>query len=258
MKKTVLTAAFILGSLAVTGCANTTLVESYESTAGTTLVIETSAPSETSETTEATETTAASNPEDSALDDRSPYISKSAFGDADKVQGQGYIPLKLEEVLDPEIRKCVTELYNKGYTLCDLNYLGNALAGCALIDRQGEKGDFLYFNTGVNCEKDLSDPNAEGLGDEYYFIKMTENQYENLMLRSSSVNYYIYGGDYYPVEKDFKIPEEEDDGNVRRLSNENGCYIEYHRDTSICVLYVDHDKVEGNIPIANDLQGDKK
>lgn len=181
--------------------------------------------------------------------DGSQFISDCHFDVADKVQNQGYIPLKPEEVLDDGVRKYATELYAKGYSLCSLEYMGYAMAGCAIIDPTEPDGkDYRYFNDGISAELMTNDGEGDILTNEYYFIRMTEEQFNTIMLYQSSVNLYIYGNDASPVPADYKIPEGTDDGIVRRITSPAGHYIEYHRDTGICVIYIDHIAYQASLP----------
>ena len=192
--------------------------------------------------------------------DGSQFISKCDPKDADKFQNGGYIPLKPEDVNDPGVREYAEKLYAKGYTLCSLEYLGYAMAGCGLINPEEGSTEYRFFNYGISAELTVNDGVGDVLTNEYYFIRMTEKQFNEIMLYQGQVNLYIYGNDFSPVPKDQKIPDGTDDGIVRRITSDKGHYIEYHRDTGICVIYIDHtvrDDWEKE-PIDDDKLIDKK
>ena len=229
-------AAFLLGCFLLAGC-------SAQKTENGTEISDTTSPESTVEMPDTTSSSEAdADPRAGWVSDGdgSQFISVCHQDAADKFQNAGYIPLKPEDVKDPGVREYAAKLYDKGYSLCSLEYLGYAMAGCAIIEPDEENKEFRYFNYGVSAELTVNDGEGDVLTNEYYFIRMTEEQFNMIMLYQSQVNLYIYGNDASPVPKDYKIPEGTDDGIVRRITSDKGHYIEYHRDTGICVMYIDH------------------
>jgi len=263
MKSKKIVAAFLMSCFLISGCSAKKEEPTTESTTETSIEAETSGTEESMETS-ASETETEISREGWVNDgDGSQFISKCNSKDADKFQNGGYIPLKPEDVNDPGVREYAEKLYAKGYSLCSLEYLGYALAGCGLIEPEEGSTEYRFFNYGISAELIENDGEGDVLKNEYYFIRMTEDQFNNIMLRQSSVNMYIYGNYFGPVEKDFVIPEGTDDGIVRRITSDKGHYIEYHRDTGICVIYIDHvkaneDAEQTGISVNEDDLTDKK
>ncbi len=189
--------------------------------------------------------------------DGSQFISNCNFDNADKFQNGGYIPLKPEDVQDYGVREYARQLYAKGYSLCNIEYLGYAMCGCALIEPPEGSSEFKFFNDGVSAELMVNDGVGDVLTNEYYFIRMTEDQFNNIMLYTGPVNAYIYGNDFSPVPKDYQIPEGTDDGIVRKIASPDGHYIEYHRDTGICILFIDYTVIKDPEPVSSKSQRDK-
>ncbi|SCW43786.1 hypothetical protein SAMN02910456_01133 [Ruminococcaceae bacterium YRB3002] len=236
MNKRIIAIILIMTAL-ITGC-NTGAKNDKGTTAvptstETSITIRVTEPSESSEPSQATDTARPLYHIDDG--DGSQFVSECNFGIADEAQGAGYIPLKPAQVTDPAVRKLAEPLYDQGYDLCDLNYMGKAMAGLALINDGTQYGS--YFNTGVDAS--LVYPHDRG-GDsvrDYWLIRMTEEQFETIMLKSWGVKFYIlydFADDGTGIE-----PKVTDDGTVKRIANDEGNYIEYHRDTGVCVLYVD-------------------
>lgn len=167
-------------------------------------------------------------------DDGSKYISAADARILNAVQGGGYIPMTPDQFSDPLLREYATKFYNNGYDdLIDMEYMGQCQAGFGLIHDTLE-----YFNTGVDAQQIVS--LGEDKGEkvlEMCVIRMTEDQYVNIMLHGCGIEYY-----FSEFEKD-EWPEETDDGNVRRTESINGNYIEYNRGDGVCVLFVDHSLV---------------
>ncbi len=255
-------AAFLVSCFLLSGCSSKKEEPTAESTTETTVETESSVTDETTESSESETETEATISRDGWVDDGdgSQFISKCDPKDADKFQNGGYIPLKPEDVNDPGVREYAEKLYAKGYSLCSLEYLGYAMAGCGLIVPEEGSTEYRFFNYGISAELLVNDGVGDVLTNEYYFIRMTEEQFNTIMLYQSNVNLYIYGQDFSPVPKDFAIPEGTDDGIVRRITSDKGHYIEYHRDTGICVIYIDHTKIDDweTEPIDDDKLTDKK
>ena len=181
------------------------------------------------EPSEPSETSKPTTPDEGAQ-----YISTAIAEGIDKVQGGGYIPKTPDQFPDPLLREYATKFYNEGYDdLIDMDYMGKCQAGFGLIHDTLE-----YFNTGVDACKVVS--LGEDMGDkvlERCVIRMTEDQYVNIMLHGCGIEYY-----FSEMQKD-EWPEETDDGIVRHTESVNGNYIEYNRENGVCILYVDHSLV---------------
>ena len=226
-------AAFLISFIFLAGCAEVQKTEISE---------EATDPSETSivisfpETEAAAETTPAAEntPASTSADEGAKYISSADADAMDKVQGSGYIPMTPDQFSDPLLREYATKLYNNGYEdLIDMDYMGRCQAGFGLIADSMD-----YFNTGVDAMKIVS--LGDDMGDktlETCVIKMTEDQFVNIMLHGCGIEYY-----FSETQKD-TWPEETDDGTVRRTRSENGNYIEYNRGDGVCIVCVDHSLV---------------
>ena len=229
INKTVI-ATFLISCVLLAGCAEVQKTEvDVEVTDPSETSIIISAPEPETEDTDPEETSKPSSPDEGAE-----YISTAYEDGMDKVQGGGYIPLTPDQFTDPLLNKYATKFYNNGYDdMIDMDYMGRCQAGFGLI-----RDTMEYFNTGVDAQKIVS------LGDdggdkvlEMCVIKMTEDQYVNIMLHGCGIEYY-----FSEMQKD-NWPSETDDGNVRRTESENGNYIEYNREDGVCILFVDHSLV---------------
>ena len=233
MKSKTTVLMILLTGLMVTGCAGVQTEYTSETSSITSITIPSEPEDKTdSETAESSETTVYHRDDG----DGSQFVSKCNFDIADEAQGAGYIPLLPDQVEDPAVRKMAEELYEQQYSLCDLKYLGKAMAGLAHFDDGSQYGS--YFNTGVEASKIV--PNKDDDGDHevmIYLIRMTEQQFDEIMLDSFGVRAYLCYN--YDPDAEIELPEGTDDGTVRHIENEKGNYIEYHRDTGICVLYAD-------------------
>jgi len=228
MKNKKIIALALLAVMVITGCSEKNINQTEDTTA------------ETSSSILISETTESELIGDEALSapvsndgDGSQYISTADFSQADAGQAAGYIPKKPEDFEDPILNQYAAKLYNKGYSLIDMDYMGRIMAGFGLIPNTSE-----YFNTGVDAElvEDRGE-NGEAIL-EVCVIKMTEQQYTDIMLPNCEIDYYFeetYAGG--------SMPDETDDGVIRRLESRNGNYIEYHRDEGVCIVSVDHSHI---------------
>jgi len=251
-----LIAAFLAGCFLLAGCSTkNTIDDTTGAESGVTTEVSEKSESSGSETSLPSDGIDRSGWVDDG--DGSQFISNCHFESADKFQNGGYIPLKPEDVQDYGVREYAKQLYAKGYSLCSLEYMGYAMCGCALIDPPEGSSDIKYFNDGISAELTVNDGAGDVLTNEYYFIRMTEDQFNSIMLYTSSVNNYIYGNDFSPVSKDYQIPAGTDDGVVRRITSPDGHYIEYHRDTGICILFIDYTVIKDPEPVSSKSQKDK-
>ena len=168
-------------------------------------------------------------------DDGAKYISTADRSQIDAGQAAGYVPLKPEAFEDELLREYAGKLYNDGYSLIDMDYMGRIQAGFGLIPNSMD-----YFNTGIDAEKVESlGPDAGDRVLETCVIRMTEQQYTDIMLHGCEIEYYF-------SETDRGLwPAETDDGVIRRTESINGNYIEYNREQGVCILHVDHTRING-------------